>query len=200
MLKSEKCFLFFVHDGKRFPVPTTNDVVISLEINNNVVIGQFRERELTGKQTLLRADGWGCKLMAYWARRKREWHCVSTWGISNASQMDWICDDVTAEDGPKTAATPFLSIWHTLTFQSNYSNSLLRKQLITRIPLFEAKWESFGGILSTLDIRLEWGKNFPFSFTLSSDCRKADSTIGSDPSNNPPCFPHTKFTSNNGLI
>lgn len=27
--------------------------------------------------------------------------------------MDWMWEDVVADDGPSTAATPFLNIWHT---------------------------------------------------------------------------------------
>ena len=57
-------------------------------------------------------------------------------------------------------------------------------------PLFEAKCESLGGKRSLTETKLDFGRNLPLSLIRSKACRKDDSGIGSELSNNPPVGVH----------
>jgi hypothetical protein len=62
--------------------------------------------------------------------------------------------------------------------------------MLRLVPLLDVKWESLGGRRSLKETKFDLGRNRPFSLMRSSACRKADSGIGSELSNNPPDLRH----------
>ena len=83
--------------------------------------------------TLLSDDGCGCRLMAYWVLAACVWARVSTWGISSASHMDWMWDDVDRDPGPRMADTPLRSIWQTVSQQTILMQHINQTDQIDRI-------------------------------------------------------------------
>ena len=56
--------------------------------------------------TLLITFGLGYKFIEQSSLRSMQSHLVSIWGISMASQIDWMWVEVVPDSGPKSAATP----------------------------------------------------------------------------------------------